>query len=169
MCSRQSVTKGRKGFTLLELLVVMVVIAMLIAITLSVASHAKQQAKQRQAEAEARGLVTAIRAYKVVYDRWPGNPAGGTWGANNDNQKLIYALTAKDTTSNTQGRNFIEVADPDRSYYDPWGTNYQGSNYLIAYRINIDSANNRVRVWSVGPNGTNGGGDDVEFAESIGQ
>jgi hypothetical protein len=78
---------------------------------------------------------------------------------NNDNHALVFALTAQDSEKNPRLINFMEVADPSASYCDPWKTG-------TAYRVEINGAWNFVRVWSPGPNGKEGDGDDVQFRES---
>jgi general secretion pathway protein G len=145
----------KRGFTLIELLVVVGLIGILIGIVMTGAAGARRNARIQQANAEVRGIVTAVRAYKVEFGRWPVREYGGTWGGNNNNADLIRELTKVGN-----GRiNFLEVSDPNKSFCDPFGTN-------TAYRINIDVSNDRVGASSLGPDGKPSSGDEIGFSES---
>jgi type II secretion system protein G len=144
----------KRGFTILELLIVVAVIGILIGIVMGSAAGARRNARIQQANVEVRGLVVAIRAYKIEYGKWPVKEAGGIWDG--DNADLVLALTAK---GNDNKINFLEVRDPEKSLCDPFGTN-------VAYRIKIDAVKDIVSAWSLGPNKTSGGRDDIEFHES---
>src|SRR6266581_831239 len=63
----------RRGFTLVELLVVIAIIAILIAILLPVLTRVRQQAMQLQCASNLRQLGIAMTAYTQQKNRWPGD------------------------------------------------------------------------------------------------
>jgi prepilin-type N-terminal cleavage/methylation domain-containing protein len=63
--------RGRHGFTLVELLVVISIIAILAAMLLPVLSSVKTKALKKKAQMEAAQLVQAIRDYDSHYNRFP--------------------------------------------------------------------------------------------------
>lgn len=144
----------RAGFTLLELLAVVAVIAILIALIMGSSAGARKNARIQQSKAELRGLVVAIRAYRVEYGTWPVHDQGGEW--NEDNSELVRALVAP---GNEHHVNFIEVRDPSHSLCDPFRAN-------IPYKVLINATNDYVEAWSYGPDGKKDGGDDISFNES---
>ncbi|MFZ5644802.1 MAG: type II secretion system protein [Bacillota bacterium] len=88
-------TKNRKGFTLVELMVVMAIIGVLIAIALPVYNSATDGANKRVVEANLRTIDSAITQYKAAnntntdptqaqlspgyLNSWPNTPAGATY------------------------------------------------------------------------------------------
>ena len=126
------------GFTLLELLVVMVIISVLAGFLLPAVNHARRNANLKKAETTARSLAYAIRAYHHEYRQWPV-PApklaqGATWTNSVDlKNDVIQLLVAK---NNSRGIAFWgkveEVIDPfDKPFY-----------------VEINVTGDFVKVWS---------------------
>ena len=65
---------GRKGFTLVELLVVIAVLAILSTITIGGARMVQQTARARRFNVTKEVLRTAIARYRTEYNKWPVEP-----------------------------------------------------------------------------------------------
>lgn len=140
------VASYRRGFTLLELLVVVAIIGILAGLLLPAFSKMKNAARIKKATSDVVALVAAIQGYQVVYHRWPGNADGGSW--KNDNYTVINQLA-----NNPQKRIFFEASSTSKTLLDPFGN---------AYCITITGEN--IRVWSYGLDGTNGTGDEISMS-----
>ena len=129
-CAKRS---GRRpGFTLLELIVVVLIIAILAALLLPAVQKARNNAKRNQAMAEAATLENAIRAYHHEYGRWPcPDPAsGGVWS--NDNNTILAYLVANHP-QNTRNVSFWDGAAATPM------ANPLGSNYVITINVMSNS------------------------------
>lgn len=62
-----------KGFTLVELLIVIVVIAILAAISIVAYNGVTQKARDDERQSNARNLVNAAAAYNSEHDKWPAH------------------------------------------------------------------------------------------------
>lgn len=79
--------KHRRGFTLIEILVVIAIIAILAALIFPVFAQAREKARTIQCSSNCRQLATAVMLYAHDYDEtlpgWPdpsANPLFSTWG-----------------------------------------------------------------------------------------
>ncbi len=84
----------KKGFTLVELLVVIAVLAILSTITIGGARMVQQTARVRRFNITKEVLRTAIARYRTEYNKWPADPPDNkgshTWKS--DNHVIIDAL-----------------------------------------------------------------------------
>jgi len=173
--------KANKGFTLIEMVVVVTIIAIIAGIITPYVFRQIESASKTKALAETKNIATAIAMYKKDTGFWPtgaqgantvewlyGN--GGTTPTSNDfndgnAEPLYYYL--RDNTGNRGGSNW------DGPYMqampaDPWGKRYIVSSDGFWGR---GSASNPDNVWvlSAGPNGVvetpdqgeTLGGDDI--------
>ena len=62
----------KKGFTLVELMMVVAILAVLLGIVTTAATASIRQSRERQAQAMKHTLQNGIATYKVRKDKWPG-------------------------------------------------------------------------------------------------
>jgi prepilin-type N-terminal cleavage/methylation domain-containing protein/prepilin-type processing-associated H-X9-DG protein len=76
MCRRK-----RHGFTLVELLVVVVIISMLVGLLIPAVMAAREAARRTQCMNHQKELATAVQSYIAAKDHYPGyvNPYGNSW------------------------------------------------------------------------------------------
>jgi prepilin-type N-terminal cleavage/methylation domain-containing protein len=169
-------TKGKtrlcRGFTLIELMVVISIIAVLASLSVPVIGRALLSSKRSKAQTEVASLATAIRAYFNEYSRFP-HQSLGTAEYLDGNSDLINVLRAIDGEGNSQhGFNrkrivFLEVSDASLSrnsdgeveanpdMVDPWGQpyrvvvdiNFSGS---ITPSEHEEMQGRTIGVWSLG-------------------
>ena len=166
-----------KGFTLLELLIVMTIIAVLAGGIFSAAQSALKKTRDLQARNMAIGLVSGITKFRADYTRWPVPAGGGSTDIQNlesNGEVIEYLLgkTAEAQTINTSGINYIDsmpLAKDNRNgityknngqegdITDPWGNPYyiaidkDGNNELDNPEGGADKLYNiKVAVYSKG-------------------
>jgi len=164
-----------RGFTLTELLVVISIIGLLAGLVTVGVPRAMEAGKKAKAKGDLTAIVSAVKAYRQEYGRWPVNlPSGiddedseaaGTysWFDGNNSKQLMKILTA--STSDNSGLNpkrirFLEGPDEEGNFVDPWKTQYivkldtnDSSSieyYGAAYKPNIQLS---VIALSLGPPG----------------
>lgn len=140
---RSSFAKNPKGFSLVEILVVIAIIAALAGASYPVITNALTKAKVTEAEKVAADLIVAVNAFEDKYGFLP-YPSSETPGADlevykTDNGKLLKVLMGKDDTLNENNLPFFEFqpaeskrngidfgggGDTPKGLYDPWGNPY---------------------------------------------
>ena len=98
------------GFTLIEMLVVLVIIAGLACLTFPAIRAMMKAAKRSSSAASAQVMVNAIKAYKMDYPTWPGQSQGALDRAY-DNSTYSHAIILSALTNNPRGRVYSEVAE----------------------------------------------------------
>ena len=133
----------QRGFTLLEVMVVIVIIGLLATLVLPRVLGRQDQAMVAKAKADVQALSTALKMYKLDNFNYPSTEQGL--------EALIKQPTGEPLAKNWKTGGYIE-----RLPTDPWGNPYQ---YLSpGEKMEID-------IWSFGADGRVGGdGVDGEIA-----
>ncbi len=126
---------GRNGFTLIELMVVVIIIATLAGMVLPRVLPASNEAKSKIAAGEIANITTALQLFRLHNDRYPTNEEG------------LEALL-KPSTSSTWKEPYLE-----KKPLDPWRRRYQ-------YRCPGQHNPLGFDLWSQGPD-PQGAGDDI--------
>jgi general secretion pathway protein G len=131
----QSARNQSKGFTLVEIMVVVVIIGILAATIIPQFIGTTQDAKISAAKAQVAELESAIERFYVQMDRYPTAEEG---------LKVLVDLPAGDDAQKWRGPYIKQLRN------DPWGNPYQyiapGTHHPASYDI-----------WSRGKDGVDGG------------
>jgi general secretion pathway protein G len=146
-----------RGFTIVELLIVIVVLGILAALVLNTYSGAQERAKITQAKSDMATIKRAMLAYKAEEGELP--PAGDSWNYNT-NPPSAYGWTT--TLNALQASGKLGSDRPDK---DPWG-NYYGYDDNDCVASSSPTAASYIR--SVGPDGVTYTGDDITLLVSAG-
>jgi type II secretion system protein G len=144
----QSRRAGR-GFTIVELLIVIVVIGVLAAITVAAYTGMQERSKTNRANAELSSLKKAMLSYKALNSELP--PVGDSWNFDTDPPNC-GPLNTLEAALQTAG---VANSIPKR---DPWG-NCWGYDDNDCNTTSPLGAPTNVR--SVGPDGANNTADDI--------
>jgi prepilin-type N-terminal cleavage/methylation domain-containing protein len=125
-----------QAFSLVELLVVIAIIGLLAGLSSVAVSKAMDSGKKTKAKNEAMAIVSAIKAYKQEYGRFPGDlsQSNFTFDTNSTPSilNLVRVLSGDNTVSvdssanagNPKGVRFLEgVQSGTNGMPDPWRTN----------------------------------------------
>lgn len=113
---------GSGGFTLIEMMTVVLLICILMAATGLSVRKAGTIAKNTRAEAECRELVNALLEYRSTYGEWPGgdDKAKGEVEATD-----TYLKPLTDASANAHGIVFLNLTLAGSKWNDPWGNAYR--------------------------------------------
>lgn len=96
--------QNKRGFTLLELLVVIGIIAVLSMIVMGASTYISRVSRVKRVELSCKVLETAVQAYYAHYNEWPDDSKIGQWYSS-DNDKIFGPLRV---TSNDDGIAFFD-------------------------------------------------------------
>jgi len=138
---------SRKGFTLIELMVVIGIMLLIMSVLFPAFNHARRTAQRTRARTDIHTIQAAIVAYHREYNRYPMQTAAQApayTGASYKN--LIDILKGSNVgNNNTRSIQFLEVSKGSHSdqygMVDPWGQ---------LYSIQVDARTDTVRVSSPG-------------------
>lgn len=135
MCERNSISRSSAGFTLIEIIVVVVILAILATIVVPRVMERPDEARVVKAKQDIRALEAALNLYKLDNFNYPSTEQG------------LEALIRKPTTPpeppNWKGNGYV-----DRLPKDPWGNDYQ---YLSP------GQHGAIDLYSLGADGQTGG------------
>jgi len=148
--SAQPNGKTSRGFTLVELLVVISIIAVLMGLLFPVAGSVMRSAKKTQAKNDALQIASAIKGYYTEYGRFPIDPEETDVALDETQLSELYQVLLGVDTTVTQERNprlivFLDAKDAkpaatdynagartpkggisqDYIFTDPWGQAYE--------------------------------------------
>jgi len=137
---------GASGFTLIELMLVMVILAVMAAIVLPKFTGRSQQAKITAAKTQISQLEVALDAFEIDISRYPTTAEG------------LRALVEKPPSDATEWQQpYLKRNIPK----DPWGNDY-------VYRYPGQYNENGYDLYSLGPDRKLGGDDDItNWSEEI--
>jgi general secretion pathway protein G len=134
--------KGHRGFTLLEVMVVVVILGILAALVVPKIISRPDEARIIAAKQDIASLLQALKLYRLDNHRYPSSEQGL--------QALVVQPTGTPVPPNWKAGGYIE-----RLPRDPWGNAYQYLNPGV--RGEID-------VFSLGADGAPGGeGNDADI------
>lgn len=139
---QMKVTAGQRGFTLLEVMVVVVILGILAALVVPKIISRPDEARVIAAKQDIASLLEALKLYRLDNQRYPTTEQG------------LQALVARPTTAplppNWKVGGYVE-----RLPKDPWGNPYQYLNPGVRGEIDI---------FSFGADGVSGGeGNDADI------
>lgn len=130
--------RARRGFTLVEMLLVLVILATLAAIVVPKFAGRSEQAKVTAAQTQISNISTALDAFEVDNGYYPSG-----------NDGLVSLLEAPTDATNWRGP-YLRQNIP----LDPWGNAY-------IYEYPGRNNENGYDLMSMGPDGRVGGDDDI--------
>jgi len=191
-------TRASKGFTLMELMVVMAIIAVLIGILVPVSSSAMKEMRRVQAQKTCSDLRSAIMMYQTEYKRFPSipgvNPGNDSIIETDFNSGLISVLVAipnnnmvqqvnrrgiqyfSDKVAKQENKPGIYRSGSEAQLKDPWGNFYKvimDTDYNNQIEVPTGNGNeiiyNVLAVQSYGPNGVIGKGNSGKDDDILAQ
>ncbi len=170
----------KKGFTLVELLVVIVILGVLMAMMIPAAGVVLKRARVSQAKSDARVATTVLLKYQAEYNRWPGFFLEAAQDAQHLTDPFWVSVMSPEligapSTYNPKriiffepGAGALKPDDPNKgAFVDSWGNPFE-------YQLDIDGDGSvehpnegvggklpgRAIAWSAGPDGDYGSWDD---------
>jgi len=129
---------GRRAFTLIELLLVLVILAILAAVVVPKLTGRSEDAKKAAAKADIATIDGQLETFEIDAGRYPTNDEG-----------LGALVNAPGNVKSWKGPYVKRLPN------DPWGNPYQ-------YRYPGQYNKNGFDLFSMGPDQHEGGGDDID-------
>lgn len=128
-------SRNQSGFTLIEIMIVVVILSILAAVVVPRIMDRPEQARRVKAQQDIRALENALRLYKLDNYRYPTTDQG------------LEALVEK-PVSEPSPRNWQEGGYIERLPKDPWGYSYKYLN---------PGEHGEIDIFSLGADGEPGG------------
>ena len=142
-----------RGFTLLELLIVIAIIAILAGLILSTAGYVQRKGASSRAEAEIAALTVALENYKADHGDYPqGTNVSGTSAPSSNNFLLTNLMPATGKVyfefnkSMTNASNVVDPFGENYGYQYPGATNRNGANFFDLFSRCASSDTNRWKI-----------------------
>lgn len=132
--------RSNKGFSLLEMVIVMGIIALILGGAIFAMSGVSDVAKLKRAQADLTSISTALMSYKTMADTYPSDSQG------------LQALVEKPTSAPIPS-NYVPIME-DGVPLDPWDNDY-------IYKRKGSIKPNKPEVISMGPDGELNTDDDL--------
>ncbi len=134
----RSLRRGvQRGFTLIEIMVVVLIIGLLAGVAVPIVMDRLDQANVQKVRADFKSLQTALKLYRIDNFNYPSTEQG------------LEALVSKPTTAPIP-RNYKSNGYLENLPKDPWGGSYQ---YMSP------GEGHEYDIYSLGADGVNGGVD----------
>lgn len=130
--------KGQRGFTLIEIMVVVVIIGVLGAIVVPQFMSRPDQAKVTAAKTDIQAIATSLEMYRLDNAHYPSTQQGL--------EALVHRPAGTPAARNWNPQGYLKSLP-----VDPWGTPYQ---YLTP---GVRTANGSYDLYSLGSDGVTGG------------
>ena len=140
--TRQSRPRHARGFTLIEIMVVVIIIGLLAAVIVPEVIHRVDDARVAKAKQDIQALETALTMFRLDNSKYPTTEQG------------LSALTAQPTDPSI--KHWRPGGYLQRISKDPWGNDYQ---YEFPPTHGKDKS--VPNIWSLGPDGEDGSEDDI--------
>lgn len=128
---KRSSRKSERGFTLIELMLVVIIIGALVAMVMPRLAGRSEQAKVNAAQADIRAnIATALKLYELDNGRYPSTEDGG-----------LQALQSKPASASNWNGPYLE-----KKPVDPWGREYAYKSPGVHRTYDYD-------LYSLGPDG----------------
>ncbi|NLR16840.1 type II secretion system protein GspG [Pseudoalteromonas peptidolytica] len=134
-----NIVKKQSGFSLLEVMVVLVIIGMILSIVAPNVMGQQEEAAKDKARIDIRQIEDAMKMYKLKNKRYPTTEQG------------LEALVTQ-TSIDPVPKRFPEGGFISELPEDPWGNSYQ----LVS-----PGEMNQIDIFSMGPDGEVGTDDDI--------
>lgn len=142
-CQQQLRRQAQKGFTLIEIMIVIIIIGVLATLVIPNVMSRPDEARVVSARHDVSTLVQALKLYKLDNGRYPTTEQGLN--------SLVRKPAAEPVPRNWKMGGYL-----DKLPLDPWGSQYQYNN--------PGTHNNEIDVYSLGADGKMGGtGNDEEI------
>ncbi|MBF6028159.1 type II secretion system major pseudopilin GspG [Pseudomonas sp. P115] len=134
----RNMPKGQRGFTLIEIMVVVVIIGVLGAIVVPQFMSRPDQAKVTAAKTEIQAIATSLEMYRLDNAYYPSTQQGL--------EALVRRPSGTPAARNWNAQGYLKSLP-----VDPWGTPYQYLN------PGVRAANGGYDLYSLGADGVTGG------------